>query len=45
MIYRLNKVFDVAKKVMMRRGINFNDVDKDILSHIFNVTEQYRNFK
>ena len=45
MVYRLNKVFEVAEKVMGRRNIEIKDVDKAILSHIFNITEQYRNFK
>ena len=44
-VYRLNKVFEVAEKVMGRRNIETKDVDKAILSHIFNITEQYRNFK
>ncbi|RLD62672.1 MAG: glucose-1-phosphate thymidylyltransferase [Bacteroidetes bacterium] len=44
-VYRLNKVFEVVEKVMMRRNIKINDTDKAILSHIFNITEQYRNFK
>ncbi|MBE9468388.1 MAG: GlmU family protein [Bacteroidetes bacterium] len=45
MTYRLNKVFQVAEKVMARRNVKLKDVDKEILSHIFNITEQYRNFK
>lgn len=44
-VYRLNKVLEVEEKVMMRRNIKINDTDKAILSHIFNITEQYRSFK
>ncbi|RUT79360.1 GlmU family protein [Ancylomarina longa] len=40
--YRLNASFDVAKLVMQRRSIEFSDVDKDIISHIFESTKKYR---
>ncbi|MDC3050294.1 GlmU family protein, partial [Flavobacteriales bacterium] len=33
--YHLNKVFEVAEKVMQRRAVDFNQVEKDILVKIF----------
>tara|TARA_B100000886_G_scaffold323372_1_gene267131 strand:- start:4017 stop:5171 length:1155 start_codon:yes stop_codon:yes gene_type:complete len=40
--YRLNKVFEVAEKVMQRRAIEFNQVDKGILAEVFELTKSYR---
>jgi len=40
--YRLNKVLEVAEKVMARRKIDLTEVDKKILQHVFDVTAQYR---
>ena len=40
--YRLNKVFEVAEKVMQRRAIEFNQVEKDILTEVFELTKSYR---
>jgi len=40
--YRLNAFFDVAKLVMKRRNIEFNDTERDIISHIFESTRKYR---
>jgi UDP-N-acetylglucosamine diphosphorylase/glucosamine-1-phosphate N-acetyltransferase len=42
MIYRLSKVFEVAEKVMQRRAIEFNQVEKDILTEVFELTKSYR---
>jgi len=42
--YQLNKVFEVAEKVMSRRAIEFNNQDKSILKHVFEITSKYRNF-
>ena len=42
MTYRLNKVFEVAEKVMQRRAIDFNQVEKDILTEVFELTKSYR---
>ena len=42
--YKLNKVFEVADVVMKRRGIVFDDKEKQILEHVFNETSKYRNF-
>ena len=41
--YNLEKCFDVAEKVMARRNIKFTIEDKEILSHLFNVTGELRN--
>ncbi len=40
--YHLNKVFEVAEKVMQRRAVDFNQVEKDILIKIFELTKSYR---
>ena len=40
--YKTNKVFEVANVVMQRRNIEFNDVDKSILNHVFEITKKYR---
>ena len=34
--FRLDKSYEVAEKVMHRRGITFTEQDKDILRHIYN---------
>ena len=44
-VYRINKFFEVAEKVMIRRNVKINDVEKNILSQVFKITEQYRRFK
>jgi len=36
--YNLEKSFEVAKAVMARRGIIFSEMDKDILTYIYNLT-------
>ena len=38
----LDKVFEVAQKVMERRNIELSTEDKDILSHVFSLTNKYR---
>lgn len=40
--YQTNKAFDVAKKVMSRREIEFCELDKDIMNHIFEITRKFR---
>ncbi len=40
--FKLEKVFETARVVMERRGLEFGDVDKDILKHVYNLTEGYR---
>ncbi len=34
--------FEVATRVMERRGLVFNETEKDILMHVFELTEKYR---
>jgi hypothetical protein len=40
--YRLNATFEVADLVMKRRGKEFDDIEKRILTHIFEMTKEYR---
>ncbi|MBK0401520.1 GlmU family protein [Adhaeribacter sp. BT258] len=42
--YQLRKVFEVAEKVMARRNKAFDQVEKDILTHVFEETAASRNF-
>ncbi len=42
--YQLRKVFEVAEKVMARRGKVLDQVEKDILTHVFEETKSSRNF-
>lgn len=42
--YQLRKVFEVAEKVMARRGKAFDQVEKDILTRVFEDTASSRNF-
>ena len=41
-VYTLNKMFETVEKVFERRELAFNDIDKSILSKVFELTEQYR---
>lgn len=40
--YRVEKVFEVAEIVMKRRGIELTEIDKNILTAIFEMTNKYR---
>ena len=40
--YKLDKVFEVAAKVMQRRSVEFDQTEKDILSTVFELTKSYR---
>jgi UDP-N-acetylglucosamine diphosphorylase/glucosamine-1-phosphate N-acetyltransferase len=40
--YLTKKAFEVAKVVMSRRNVVFNEVDAQILEHIFEETKKYR---
>ncbi|WP_191907009.1 GlmU family protein [Adhaeribacter soli] len=42
--YQLRKVFEVAEKVMARRGKVLDQTEKDILTHVFEETAASRNF-
>jgi UDP-N-acetylglucosamine diphosphorylase/glucosamine-1-phosphate N-acetyltransferase len=41
--YNIRKAIDVAKAVFARRNIEFNDVEKDILANVFEITVRNRN--
>ncbi len=43
-VYGLIKMFETAKIVYSRRNRDFNDEEKAILAHIFELTEKYRRF-
>jgi len=40
--YKLNDVFGTAERVFERRNKNFNDVEKEILQRVFEITEKFR---
>jgi UDP-N-acetylglucosamine diphosphorylase/glucosamine-1-phosphate N-acetyltransferase len=43
-LYALNKVFETTDKVFERRGRVFDDIEKEILIKVFELTQSYRNF-
>ncbi len=43
-VYGINKAFEVAEKVMERRGVSLDEVEKNILKEIFERTSKYRSF-
>ncbi len=43
-VYGINKAFEVAEKVMERRNIKLDEVEKDIIREIFERTSKYRLF-
>ncbi len=40
--YKTEKAFEVAEIVTQRRNKSFNEIEKNILSHVFNLTKPYR---
>ena len=40
--YKTNKAFEVAEKVMYRRAVDFTVMDREILTKVFELSEQYR---
>ncbi len=40
--FSIKKAFEVAGKVMARRGIDFDKTEQDILTHIYSETSQHR---
>lgn len=40
--YHTKKAFEVAEKVMERRGITFDDKDREILTKVFELSEDFR---
>ncbi|REE79855.1 UDP-N-acetylglucosamine diphosphorylase/glucosamine-1-phosphate N-acetyltransferase [Lutibacter oceani] len=43
-IYQINKAIETASLVLERKGLEFNEQEKRILQHVFEMTEKYRNF-
>ena len=42
--YKTNKVFEVAEVVMKRKDLEFEEQDKRILEHVFELSSKYRNY-
>ncbi|PHQ57551.1 MAG: glucose-1-phosphate thymidylyltransferase [Lutibacter sp.] len=42
--YQISKVVDTADLVMIRKNIEFNEVEQRILEHVFEITKKYRNY-
>ncbi|MDY7395170.1 GlmU family protein [Aureibaculum sp. 2210JD6-5] len=42
--YRMNKVNEVVKMVMHRKHLDYTEQEQNILQHVFNITEKYRNY-
>lgn len=43
-VYTQNKMFETTEKVFERRNRVFDDIERDILTYIFNYTDRYRRF-
>jgi len=43
-VYKLNKALKVAETVMKRRNIALDDIEKKMLTEIYNLTKKHRNF-
>jgi len=42
--YMPKKAFEAAKVMMARRGVEFDDVEADILNHVFEVSKKWRKY-
>lgn len=42
--YMPKKAFEAAEVMMARRGVVFNKVEADILTHVFEITKKWRNY-
>lgn len=40
--YKLNKAYEVAQKAMQRRSKSFDEIEKSILDHVFELSKSYR---
>lgn len=40
--YQFNKAMETAAKAMERRSLPLTDLDKEIMTHLFNESAQYR---
>ena len=43
--YKIDKALTTGRLVMQRRKIELDQVEEDILTHIYNTTAQYRNWE
>ncbi len=43
-VYKMDKVNEVVKAVLERKHLNYNEQEKKILEHVFELSETYRNF-
>ena len=43
-VYSLKSMFETAMKVYARKNIHFNEMEQNILTHIFELTVKYRRF-
>ena len=43
--YKIDKALTTSKLVMQRRKIELDQIEEDILTHIYNTTAQYRNWE
>lgn len=44
-VYQISKAIETASLVFERKGLEFDEQEKRILNHIFEITSKYRNFK
>ena len=42
--YLPEKAFEAAKVMMARRGVEFNDIEANILTHVYELTSKWRNY-
>jgi len=42
--YLPDKAFEAAKVMMARRGVEFNEVEANILNHVFEITKKWRKY-
>ncbi len=40
--FHINKAFEVAEKVMKRRGVNFDEIEKSILTDVYKLSDELR---
>ncbi len=43
--YKIEKAIELAEKVMSRRDVKINDADKKLLTLIYDLTDNYRQFE
>jgi UDP-N-acetylglucosamine diphosphorylase/glucosamine-1-phosphate N-acetyltransferase len=43
-LYKLNKVFETIERVYARRDIQLDEIEKQLLQQVFNLTQPYRRF-